>query len=108
MPEISPKQLAFILAVILSLMATVTFSLITGLNTNLYFWVLISGTFLLLVIIQYIILSYSLEKFIYSRIKLIYKSIHRQKLSKDDKKNQILSIHGDIISKVNQEVEKLK
>ena len=40
-----------------------------------------------------------------SRIKLVYKTIHKQKLSKDSKKEQISSIHGDIIGKVNEEVE---
>jgi two-component system, OmpR family, phosphate regulon sensor histidine kinase PhoR len=105
MTEITPKRLAFILAVLLSLMASVIFSLFVGIESNQYLWILLPATFLLLVFIQYLILGYALEKFIYSRIKLVYKSIHKQKLSKDDKKNQILSIHGDIISKVNQEVE---
>jgi two-component system phosphate regulon sensor histidine kinase PhoR len=52
-----------------------------------------------------LLLSYSLEKFIYNRIKLVYKAIHKQKLNKDDKKGQLVSIHGDIIGKVNAEVE---
>jgi two-component system, OmpR family, phosphate regulon sensor histidine kinase PhoR len=105
MTEITPKRLAFILAVLLSLMASVIFSLFIGIESKQYLWILLPVTFLLLVFIQYLILGYALEKFIYSRIKLVYKSIHKQKLNKDDKKNQILSIHGDIISKVNQEVE---
>ncbi len=105
MNEISPRRLAFILSVLLSLMASFIFLLFVGIETKPYLWILIPFTFLVLVIIQYLVLTYALEKFIYSRIKLVYKSIHTQKLSKDDKKNQILSIHGDIISKVNHEVE---
>lgn len=70
-----------------------------------YFWVLLPITFIILFILQYFILRTSLERFIYSRIKLVYKTIHKQKLSKDDKKEQVTNIHGDIIGKVNQEVE---
>ena len=104
MIEITPKQLAFILAVLLSFLASVVFLLFAGIESQPILWILIPVTFILLVIIQYMVLTYALEKFIYSRIKLVYKSIHTQKLNKDDKKNQIISIHGDIISKVNQEV----
>jgi two-component system, OmpR family, phosphate regulon sensor histidine kinase PhoR len=105
MSETTPKRLALILAILLSLMAAVIFFTFEGIVVNKYYWLLIISTFLILVIIQYLILRYALERFIYDRIKLVYKAIHKQKLSKDDKKNQILSIHGDIISKVNQEVE---
>lgn len=105
MTEISPKRLAFILALLLSLMASVIFLLFMVVESNKYFFYIIPGSFVILTVIQYLILRYSLEKFVYSRIKLVYKSIHKQKLGKEDKKNQMLSVHGDIISKVNEEVE---
>ncbi len=104
MSEITPKKLAFILAALLSLLTAVIFILFEGIF-NGYSWISVSVTFILLFIVQYLILKYALEKFIYDRIKLVYKAIHRQKLNKDDKKGQILSIHGDIIGKVNEEVE---
>jgi two-component system, OmpR family, phosphate regulon sensor histidine kinase PhoR len=105
MTEISPKRLAFILALLLSLMASVIFLLFLLVESHQYFLYIIPGTFVILTVIQYLVLRYSLEKFVYSRIKLVYKSIHKQKLGKEDKKNQMLSVHGDIISKVNEEVE---
>lgn len=105
MPETSPKRLAFILALLLSLMAVIMFLLFSGIESAQFLWFMVPVTFLVLVLIQYLVLRYSLEKFIYSRIKLVYKSIHKQKLNKDDKKDQITSIHGDIIGKVNEEVE---
>jgi two-component system phosphate regulon sensor histidine kinase PhoR len=105
MSETTPKQLALILAILLSLMAAVIFVLFEEILINQYYWLLISGAFILLIILQYMILRYSLERFIYDRIKLVYKAIHKQKLNKDDKKGQISSIHGDIIGKVNEEVE---
>lgn len=58
-----------------------------------------SGVFLL----SYFIYRYILEKFIYDKIKLIYKTIHTLK-SKISIKEMDLSLSQDIISKVNQEV----
>lgn len=105
MPETSPKRLAIILSLLLSLLAAVMFLLFAMTESKQLFWLLIPFTFLVLVMLQYLVLRYSLERFIYSRIKLVYKSIHKQKLNKDDKRDQITSIHGDIIGKVNEEVE---
>ncbi len=105
MAETTPKRLAIILSVILSLLAAGLFLLFEGIESKPYYWLLVAAALIFLVIIQYYVLRYSLERFIYSRIKLVYKSIHKQKLRKDDKKEQITSIHGDIIGKVNEEVE---
>jgi two-component system phosphate regulon sensor histidine kinase PhoR len=58
-----------------------------------------SGVFLL----SYFIYRYILEKFIYDKIKLIYKTIHTLK-SKISFREMDLSLNQDIISKVNQEV----
>jgi two-component system phosphate regulon sensor histidine kinase PhoR len=58
-----------------------------------------SGVFLL----SYFIYRYILEKFIYDKIKLIYKTIHTLK-SKITFKEMDLSLNKDIISKVNEEV----
>lgn len=105
MSETTPKRLAFSLSILLSAMAVGVFLLFEGIENKHLLWVMIPATFVVLIVVQYFILQYSLEKFIYSRIKLVYKSIHRQKLRKDDKKEQITSLHGDIIGKVNDEVE---
>jgi len=105
MSEITPKRLALNLAILLSVMAAFTFVLFEVVVIKQFYWYLITGAFFLLVIIQYLILRYALERFIYDRIKLVYKAIHKQKLNKDDKKGQITNIHGDIIGKVNEEVE---
>jgi len=105
MAETTPKRLALILSVILSLLAAALFVIFENIESKPYYLVLVPTALLLLVIIQYYVLRYSLERFIYSRIKLVYKSIHKQKLNKDDKREQITNIHGDIIGKVNEEVE---
>lgn len=86
-------------------MAGVIFFIYNDIIRKLDNWVLLPVIFSILIIFQYLILRYALEKFIYDRIKLVYKAIHKQKLNKDDKKDQIVSIHGDIIGKVGEEVE---
>lgn len=58
-----------------------------------------SGVFLL----SFFIYRYILEKFIYRKIKLIYKTIHTLK-SKISFKEMDLTLDKDIISKVNEEV----
>jgi len=105
MSELTPKRLALNLAILLSVMAGVTYMLFEVIVIRKYYWLLIIGTFFILVIIQYLILRFALERFIYDRIKLVYKAIHRQKLNKDDKRDQLTNIHGDIIGRVNEEVE---
>jgi two-component system, OmpR family, phosphate regulon sensor histidine kinase PhoR len=59
-----------------------------------------SGVFLL----SYFIYRYILERFIYDKIKLIYKTIHTLK-SKITLKDMDLTLDQDIISKVNEEVK---
>jgi two-component system phosphate regulon sensor histidine kinase PhoR len=105
MAETTPKRLALILSVILSLLAAALFLIFEGIESKPYYWLLVPAALVILIVIQYYVLRYSLERFIYSRIKLVYKSIHKQKLNKDIKREQIANIHGDIIEKVNEEVE---
>jgi len=105
MAETTPKRLAIILSVILSLLAAAIFLLFEGIESKPYYWFLVPAALIILIFVQYYVLRYSLERFIYSRIKLVYKSIHKQKLNKDNKREQITNIHGDIIGKVNEEVE---
>jgi len=105
MNQITPKRLAFILAVLLSMMAGALFLTFNAVMVLHYYWFIVIFSFIALIVLQYMILRTALERFIYSRIKLVYKTIHRQKLSKDDKREQIASLNGDIIHKVNEEVE---
>ncbi len=55
-------------------------------------------------ILSYIIYRYILEKFIYNKIKLIYKTIHTLKVPKG-KKNVDIDMNQDIISQMNLQVE---
>ena len=55
--------------------------------------------------LTYFIFSYILEKFIYDKIKLIYKNIHTLKKPKESK-NKNIDLHTDILQKVNEDVAK--
>ncbi|MFN8135605.1 MAG: hypothetical protein U0Z17_10415 [Bacteroidales bacterium] len=85
MPELSPKRLAFILATILSFITALISLAFLGIENHRYFLFLIPGTFIILLLFQYLVLKYT-EKFIYDRIKLVYKSIHKLKLNRTIRK----------------------
>lgn len=57
---------------------------------------------LILFICSFLAFRYTLEKFIYSKIRLIYKSIHRSKTKKGEK--SFPNIDGNFLEKVNEEV----
>jgi two-component system phosphate regulon sensor histidine kinase PhoR len=52
---------------------------------------------------SYFIFSFILEKFIYDKIKIIYKTIYNLKVPKEDK-NKSIDLHEDIINKVQEDV----
>ncbi|MEL6922865.1 MAG: ATP-binding protein [Bacteroidota bacterium] len=66
---------------------------------------LVNGSYLLAIMVlcfatSYFVILFFLEKFIYRKIKLIYKTIHRSKLSKKEK----IDLNSDIIDEVEKEV----
>jgi len=82
------------------LLVFVLFDLIYFNHFHVLFFVLST---LLLFLFSYMVVKYVLEKFIYDKIKPIYKTIFNLKASGDDKKKQ-QEKDSDIISSVNQQV----
>ena len=68
------------------------------------FWIPLLITDVGVFLLSYFIYRYILEKFIYAKIKLIYKTIHTLK-SKINLRDRDLTLDKDIIRKVNEEVE---
>ncbi len=71
-------------------------------------WIQMSFPILLLVLFisflsSYLIMVYALRKYIYRKVKLIYKSIHRFKVSTREKSKDV-DMNSDIIGEVEQEV----
>lgn len=103
MNEFSPKEIAIRIAFLVSLVFCVllgVISFVTYLAIPLYIYFLL---FFITILVGYFGFLYALEKFIYRKIKLIYKTIHRQKLKKD-KQNKSLLKNNDILNQVQRDV----
>lgn len=75
---------------------------------NFYFqhsWYYVAITFLFSIITSFIIFYYLIEKYIYSKIKIIYKLIHNLKLGRDLRDALGEHISADPINDVQQEVK---
>ena len=103
--NITPKEIAFYAALILSII--ILFAFLVGISFNVihtsWYVVIIFGfgAFLL----SYIIIISILKQFIYRKIKLIYKNIHKFKLgAKKGLKN--IDLEKDVLEEVEQEVAK--
>ncbi len=101
--NVSTSRIALVAAFILSLGASIIFTTIAFIFYGELFWkALLLGNAVLLVV-GFFLFKSLLEKFVYDRIRLIYKTIHDTKKTGHQKK--ITGKSGeDIISKTSQEV----
>jgi len=104
MKSFSPNNLLFSGAIAI----TVIFASIYGF---LIWWWQINSYLLLVYIaviiifcISYIVFQFILKRYIYDRIRPIYKNIHNLKVPKETKKNNHIDLNQDIIEKVNEDV----
>src|SRR5213080_3290611 len=98
--NLSTRQIAAINAVSISLLACVA---------NLVFlksWVIAIVTFFVLFIISYALIFFFLQRFIYRRIKLIYKFIYQTKASKKEEMYYKYILPKKSIEEVREYVEK--
>ncbi|RCH55018.1 sensor histidine kinase [Mucilaginibacter hurinus] len=75
---------------------------------NYYFqhsWKAVAVTFSATIVVSFIIFYYLIEKYVYSKIKLIYKQIHNLKLGRDLRDAIGEHVSADPINDVEQEVE---
>jgi len=103
MKELTPKGIAIRVAFLIA--TIVVASLFIGLlffDCNLPFYLFIV-LFIITLLTSYFGFLYALEKFIYRKIKLIYRTIHNQKLKKDGEIED-LNFSDNIIQKVQQDV----
>ncbi len=96
-----PRRLAFNLTLLINLFFSVLY-VILSLPSSQFSILLLVIYNVGLFVFSYFIIKYTIEKFVYEKIRLIYKTIHSFKVSKDDKKHQY---NSDIIEKVNKEVK---
>jgi two-component system, OmpR family, phosphate regulon sensor histidine kinase PhoR len=101
----NPVRLSLFMALILLLVFSFVFITISLFIEDHFHWVFFLVLSPVLFIVSYFFIKYALEKFIYEKIKLIFKTIHTQKLSREDKLGKRSHLKGDIIGNVNKEVE---
>lgn len=98
--NISPRQLSFFTALILS----VPISLLVFLVEKDWRWGL--GSFLVILGGSYLLVTFMLERFIYRKIKLIYKLIYQTKATKKEEMYYKYILPQKSIDEVREDVEK--
>jgi two-component system, OmpR family, phosphate regulon sensor histidine kinase PhoR len=97
--NISPRQLSFLTAFILA----VPLSLLVYLAENSWLWA--GASFLLILGGGYLLISFVLQRFIYRKIKLIYKFIYQTKATKKEETYYKYILPQKSIDDVRQDVE---
>lgn len=97
--NITPKQLAAITAILLALPVSVLVFFVE----NSWLWA--AGSFIILFSGAYILIAFILEKFIYRKIKLIYKFIYQTKASKKEETYYKYVLPQKSIDEVREDVE---
>lgn len=98
----NPNTISLLAAAFVSMLFIIVYGVMSNLLDN-FSWLILVATAAILFIAFYLTLRYVLEKFIYEKIKLIYKNIHNLKTPKD-KKKRLTTLRPDVIEEVNQEV----
>jgi two-component system phosphate regulon sensor histidine kinase PhoR len=103
MKDLTPKGIALrISAIVAGLVTLIVFGLDYLLSTVNY--VLLVAVFLLSFLTSYVAFIITVERFIYKKIKLIYRTIHRLKLDKSDTANR-KKVRTDVLNQVQSDVE---
>lgn len=97
-----PRKLSLNVSFFVVIFAGIIYSAISLIFFNFSLYVLLSLMAGLYVFI-YFLFKFTLERFIYDKIKVIYKTIHNLKTPRDKKKN--IEIKADTIESVNREVQ---
>ncbi len=99
----SPKAIAFRIALLIAVLSVVVYLLLSYLSDlpRLYKAVVL---FLVVLIISYLSASFSLEKFLLSKVKLIYKTINNFKRGGTNGQIEI-QMQDDLLEEVNKDVQ---
>lgn len=102
MKDASPTKLSLSNALIIVLFVTIIYSIVSTLTTG-FNWLVLLFTDVLLFVVVFYAFKYTLEKFIYQKIRLIYKTIYNLKRQKGVKVEK-REFKTDTIESINQEV----
>ncbi len=100
----TPRQLAFIVAGLTALLSSIVVLLLSAVGIfKISFWLILLN-FVVVFLASYFILLFYLERFLYRKIKLIYKRIADRKSPKKEDREK-LDMDKDLIGEVNEQVE---
>jgi len=103
----TPRQIAIYATAIIMAIFSLCLVVLRTANIILIDWLAILGITCICGIICYSIILFSVQHYIYRKVKLIYKNIHRIKVaSKEKSKEQEINLDSDVIREVEQEVSK--
>lgn len=97
-----PSKLSLTVGIVVSLFFGIFAWFVFHILKNELNWYLLAGSVVVFFGITFFIIHYSVENFIYEKIRVIYKTIHRFKKTPQEPKKP--SLGHDTIDKVNQEV----
>src|SRR5688572_3428485 len=97
--NISPRQLAFFTAIMLS----IPLSILLGMIEKSWWWAI--GSFVIILGGSYLLITAMLERFIYRKIKLIYKFIYQTKATKKEETYYKYILPRKSIDEVREDVE---
>lgn len=104
MKNLTPKTIAFYSALVVAAVATLFVTL--GARVEMSGWVQCAALFALVFSLSYFLFYYAMERFIYRKIKLVYKTIHNLKIDRFTKDILGKSIKSeDPLSDVQEEVK---
>lgn len=102
----TPKQIALFSALVITAAALVSYLLILFLETETAMGIRIIFWTILIFLVSYFTAVFYLKRYIYRKIKLIYKTIHQEKLSADKKeRTKEIDLDSHIIDDMEKEVE---
>jgi two-component system phosphate regulon sensor histidine kinase PhoR len=100
----TPQRIALLSALTITLIFFVAFLLFSTFFTANFTWWIVFLVVAIFFFLSYRVFSYYLQKYIYRKIKVIYKSIHQHKLLPVEKKETV-DLRSNILEEVEKEVE---
>lgn len=103
MKDLTPNDIALRISFLVAILVSFVIIILQVFQSSIN-WVIVFGVFPITFIASYFSFRIAIEKFIYRKIKLIYRTIHKLKLDKEEKIKEF-DFNSDVLSKVKLEVE---
>jgi len=103
MKDLTPNDIALRISFLVALLVSLLIILLEVLHSNIN-WFIVFTVFPITFVASYFSFRIAIEKFIYRKIKLIYRTIHKLKLDKGEKTKEF-DFNSDVLSEVKAEVE---